>query len=133
MPHEWGLRQALPKPRPGSWNSSGARPPRVLRCRRGCLRSERLASSIEPEQVIDADRSRSARREVEKDEAEEHRGLAMVLDGPEAAREMADEVRERHLARGDEGCRPSQEAQEDECAAHELDHARGHEERRHLD
>src|SRR4029450_8786199 len=99
----------------------------------GYLRSQRLASSIEPEQMIDADRSRSARRKVEGDEAEEHRGRAVGLDGPEAAREMADEVRERHLARGDEGCRPSQEAQEDERAEHELNHARGHEERRQLD
>src|SRR5262245_7865221 len=103
MPYERRSRQASADPRLGSRISPGARQRSVLRCRRGFLFDRRLASSFESEQMIDADRPRSARREVEEDEAEEHGGLALVLDGPESVREMADEVRERHLARRDEG------------------------------
>src|SRR5262245_44349442 len=54
-------------------------------------------------QGIQAQGPRAAGREPEEDEAQENRWLALVLDRPEAAREVADEVGECHLSRGQEG------------------------------
>src|SRR5882672_10647995 len=83
------------------------------------------------EPVIEAPGPRAVAPQEQVDEAEENRGLAVVLDGPEPAREMADEVGERHLTGQDERNRSREEAQQDQGPAHELQHARDVEERGH--
>src|SRR5438477_9361220 len=82
-----------------------------------------------PERMIHADRARAIRRKEQIDEAEQNRWLTMVLDRPESVREVPDEVGEGHLARGDECDGPREEPEQDERAAHDLDHSRSHEQR----
>src|SRR5207247_8195277 len=54
-------------------------------------------------------------------EAVAARRRALVEDRPEAVTRMPDEIRERHLAGQDESNGPSEEAEEEECAADDLD------------
>jgi hypothetical protein len=63
------------------------------------------------------------RREVEEDEAEQHRGLALVRHRPEPPGHVSHEVGDSHLAGQDERHGPGEEADHDEDSAHELEHS----------
>ena len=72
---------------------------------------------------IDAQLPGPDRREIQEDEAVEHRELAAVLNRPEARAARAPGSRPRHLAAGDERDRAGEQPDRDHEAADELDDA----------
>src|SRR5690349_9020938 len=66
--------------------------------------------------AVDAPRTGAGRRDVEEDEAEKDRIFAHVGGGPEAFREVADEIRECHFARGAERRQTGKQTDGDEYA-----------------
>ena len=58
---------------------------------------------------IDTPDPRTVSRDKQENEAEQHRRLAGVFERRETFREMADEIRDCHLAAGDERCKAGEE------------------------
>src|SRR5207244_6559947 len=82
-----------------------------------------LATSRRLSERVEAPGTCAGRGQVEEDEAEEHRQLAAVLQRQRRARRVDQEVRGRHLAGADERGQMREEAEQDERAPHDLDHA----------
>src|SRR5690349_3329709 len=80
-----------------------------------------------PPEVVDRPGSRSRGRDVQEQEAVQHRQLALVHFRPEDERACAErvalEVRDGHQAAGEECHRPREQADGDEDAAEEFDRA----------
>src|SRR3954451_6157808 len=74
--------------------------------------------------AVEAPRSRAGGHKVEEDEAVEDRPFAHVGCGPEALREMADEVGHGHFAGGDECGEAGEQAKRNKDAGEQLDRAR---------
>src|SRR5882762_8287307 len=82
----------------------------------------RTCEPLQREQSVKAPSPRAVRREEQKDEAEQHGGLAMVLDGPHAVGLVKLKVGDRHLSRQNEGDGLREEPEQDRRAAVELEH-----------
>src|SRR5436309_9769621 len=61
--------------------------------------------------------------EIEPDEAEQDGGVSLIEHRPEALWGVAQEIRDRHLARENEGHRPGEQSDEEEQAAKRLEDA----------
>src|SRR6185436_13400183 len=66
-------------------------------------------------------RPRARGREVEEEETVENRGCTLIEHRPEVVSRMADEIRERHLARENERHRTSEESEKNQRAAYCFD------------
>src|SRR5262245_24065867 len=86
-----------------------------------------------PAHAVEAADARTARGDIQKGKTIQDRELAAVLDGDEPHREVRDEVRGRHLARGDERRDPGEQAEHDQHAGHQFDDARRAEQRSQRD
>src|SRR3954464_3137597 len=113
----------MPSPR-STWRAkSSATTPSSPHCSRPrCAssrgRNDRPASA---DGVVDTPEAGAVRGDEEEDEAVEHGQFAIVLERPEAAvRCMAHEVRDGHLAAGDERGDAGEEADGDEQSADQL-------------
>src|SRR5262249_53121316 len=99
-------------------------PPRgASRARRICRRGLGCGpgSTPAPEQRVEAVVAAALGRDKQEDEAEQDGGYPLVLQGPSAVRRVELPVRDRHLAREDEGHRPGAETEQDQNAAEEFE------------
>src|ERR1700691_5863228 len=72
---------------------------------------------------IKAQRACAGGGQIKKNKAVNHRQFASIFDGPECARGMNLEIRDRHLSRKNEGNRPGEQSQEDQPAADQFQDA----------
>jgi len=73
--------------------------------------------------AVYAPNPRAVRRDVKKDETIQYSYFALVQDGPEALGEMANKVRHRHLAAGNEGGCSGEKAYGDQGSEYEFEPA----------
>src|SRR5438067_7949228 len=81
------------------------------------------SSGLLPAPGIQAPGPRPRGGEIEPDEAEQDGGVSLIEHRPKALWGVAQEIRDRHLARENEGHRPGEQSDEDEQAAKRLDDA----------
>ena len=99
------------------------RAPRVrdVRWRLGqALRRESRVPPPHPKPAIEAPLAGAGHCEVQEYEAVERGQLAMVDDRPEALRRMREKVRESHQSRQQEGHRPREQSDDQQCPADDL-------------
>jgi len=101
---------------------SGGAQPRSAACR-----CEAIPTSVHlppsPDETVDAPTPRAMRGEKQEDEAEQHGGLPVVLDGPGAGGLMELKIGYCHLPRQDEGNWLREEPEQDRSAPIKLQHA----------
>src|SRR5438093_1905725 len=79
------------------------------------------SSGLPPPLGIQAPRPRPGGGEIEPDKAEQDGGVPLIEHRPKALGRVAQEIRDGHLAREDEGHRPSEQSDEEKQAAEHLE------------
>src|SRR5439155_1436247 len=80
------------------------------------------SSGLPPPLGIQAPRPRPGGGEIKPDKAEQDGGMPLIEHRPKALWRVAQEIRDRHLARENEGHRPREQSDEEEQAAKRLEH-----------
>src|SRR6059036_3435919 len=75
------------------------------------------SSGLPPPFGIQAPWPRPGGGEIEPDKAEQNGGMPLIQHRPKALRRVAQEIRDGHLAREDEGHRPGEQSEQKEQAA----------------
>src|SRR5260370_734104 len=87
------------------------------------VQSSRGRLALTEEYPVEAPGAAAGEGKIEEDEAVEDRGIAAIEDREEIDRRVRHEIGDRHVARQDEGNRPREQAERQQRAANELDHA----------